>query len=646
MFENWVWAVPLAIAGVGMWRARWGLYLFVATLPFFGFSPGGPYLEAVTVGAIIVIGLAVFRGCEPSSQYWAGAVAGGVWLLVAIVSLWPFPRIPASGWRSWLSIFDNFSYLHGQEPTYGWSVLFNLVLGLSLAWAVLRLVPRQKLIELAGAIAVGVATTLALGFLHRIGWIDLGLFRPSPRPLDDPRMQSVLVDSRRFAEYLVLAWPFSFAWSATRRRFSLWSVGFLVSLLIGLAWSLQRGAWITVAVQFLALAILCRSQLRRSWIVVVAALLAAALIVIAIPAVRVPLTDRATSLDDSSRVHLFAVSIDLFRQRPILGWGVGSFARAYTLTAPDHGGAIRGADSAHSLPGQILAERGSIGSLAFLLVLGVLALRRHPRDKDNNLTWVLTAIAVSGLGFLAYGVFQYLPYLKILEWLLWIVAGAWIAATDSSRAEQRISLWGGTALVVAALAALPFQQAKPWQQNPSWGFYGWEGFRPRKESPRAGVPGQRRWISNYAAVSMPRRGDWLSFSMVDGHPQARDHASSVQVWVNGDKVLDQSIPNSWSLCRIPVADGGDEVLVEFEVDPVFRPFNGADPLGDPPTRSRDARRLGMVLRNDCGSDLCWDLLRGERRATRAGTPDVAACYPDPKPKKRNKTKANSPKKTR
>ena len=623
MIDSWVWIVPLAVGGIGLWRPRWGLYVLVASLPFFGSSPSGPYLEAVSAAALIIVGLAMLRGSPPVSRYQASLIAAVVWLLVAIASLWPWPQAPTSGWTSRIALIREFSYLHGQEPIYGWAVLLNLVLGLGLAWAVLRLVPRNRVMGLVGAIAAGVAVTLALGFLNRIGAIDLALLRPSPRPMDDPRMQSIWVDSRRFAEYLVLAWPFGLAWAAARQRSALWIAAFLVPLLVGFAWSLQRGAWITVVLQFIVLAILWRSRLRHLRIPAAAALVLAITVVVAIPSVRDPLISRATSTHASSRDHFFAVSADLFLQRPILGWGVGAFAPAYRLTAPEHGRPLRGADTAHSLPGQILAERGAIGSLSLLLLLGVLALRRPSEPGLTNNTWIRTAIGLSTVGFIAYGVFQYLPYLKVLEWLLWIIAATWIVITESAGGAPQLARWGGATLTIAALAAVPFQQPRPWQHTPQWGFHGWEGAMPTGQEPTADATGKQRWITGFASTSILHEGDWLSFSMVDGHPRRQDHESTVKVWIDGDLVLEERVPDRWHLCRVPVPRSKDRVIVEFAVDPVFRPFR------DPVTESRDARRLGMVLRNDCGSHLCWDLPQGKNPVNRAETVNTAQCYPDP-----------------
>ncbi len=659
MIELALWLVPALILAGGLWQPRWALYVFVSALPFFGAGPGGPNLQIACIAVLALFAVALLRGRSPEANWrWPGAVAG-VWLLVGLAALTPWPRPPATDGEALVQMAARLPLLHGHEPLFGWAVIVNLVLGLMVGWAVLRLASRADLPRLALALSVGMMAIVVIGILVRLGWIDLWQLRPVPRSLDDPRMQSVWVDPRRLAEYLILVWPFALIWqrfAARSRRAKAIQLAAIALAAVGLMWSLQRGAWIALAGQLAVLALLDRRGFRR-WLrplSVIAVL--AVLLVVAIPELRGPLLKRVVSMDDSSRIHYSMVALDLFRERPALGWGPGSWSHGYDRVADDFGGWIRGADTAHGLPTQILAERGIVGLAAFTLLLLTLAVRSRPPDSDREVHLGLTLAAA---GFLVYGVFQYIPYLPTLEWLLWLLAAMWVVATQESVLERKLAVWGGAGVLLAALAALPWQHSRPWQKPPRVGLFGWEKAGERTDDQTSPRPLSHRWISDYAAVRLAREGGWLSFTVIDGHPDASAHHSHFKLWVDGELVLEEQVPDRWSRCQVRVprrggistlgfesegtadhtsgqglrtADGQqpqEPVLIEIEVEPGFRPFR--DLPSDVPQPSRDVRLLGMVLGNTCDSVLCWDDPIGRTRALQAGVVNRNGCFPDTAP---------------
>lgn len=669
MIGQLLWGVPVAIVAVGVWRPSWALYVFVASLPFFGSVPGGPNLTQASVSVLTLGAVATARGRRPDFRYRWCALAAGAWLVTAVATLAPWPRFPADNAEGVIRIIRRLPMLHGHEALFGWAVLAYLLLGLIVAWSVLRLIPASRLPQLAAAICVGVVLTVVVGVLGRSDLIDLWGFRPSPRPLDDPRFQSLWADSRRLAEYLILAWPMALAWgriAAARGRAGRWLQAlFYGTVLLALAWSLQRGAWITLAVQVLALVIADRSRLARLWRPITMTIVVVTLLVALVPSIRDPLLGRASDVDDSSRIHYARVATDLFLERPVLGWGVGSWAFGYDERAAEHGQLLRGTDSAHGLLTQIAAERGLLGVLAFALLLATLAVRgRRTQQVDVELPQVRTGLAVSGVGLITYGVVQYLPYLPALEWLLWTLAAMWIIATDESPTESRLARWTGAGLVTATLIATPFQRDRSWQHPPRVGLFGWEWSGVQRIEERQGRSPTHRWISDYVAVEIPRHGDWLSFTLIDGHPRAAEHPATFKVLVDGELVLERSVPDRWHRCRVrapgssristagfetgdlsewdgvdgqrqsgdPAAEAtAESVLVELLVEPAFRPFRSLA-TGKSLQRPRDIRRLGLVLGNACDAAVCWDDAASRRRAREAGMESESGCFPDQPPR--------------
>lgn len=96
------------------------------------------------------------------------------------------------------------------------------------------------------------------------------------------------------------------------------------------------------------------------------------------------------------RAGVFRATLSLVADAPLLGSGLGAYgSRVWAHTPPGLGGAI---EHAHSLPLEVLAERGLLGALALLAVLALAsreALRalRGPRSEERTLAGQATLAA-------------------------------------------------------------------------------------------------------------------------------------------------------------------------------------------------------------------------------------------------------------
>lgn|GEM_PF-773535 len=97
----------------------------------------------------------------------------------------------------------------------------------------------------------------------------------------------------------------------------------------------------------------------------------------------------------SGRSHLYSVAIELFKEKPILGWGLGSFAGFQDM-------------GTHNVYLQLLCETGIIGALVFVLILvsNLLvvnkAIKNYSLQNRNTDTYLLFSLYVQ-IFYIAYG---------------------------------------------------------------------------------------------------------------------------------------------------------------------------------------------------------------------------------------------------
>jgi O-antigen ligase len=153
------------------------------------------------------------------------------------------------------------------------------------------------------------------------------------------------------------------------------------------------------------------------------ALLAAA-VVIALGGAVVAITPRTFGLNQglngasSGRANLVTGGLHLFADRPIFGFGSGSFSKEYRKR---HHGTDVNLSASHTIPVTIAAEQGAVGELAYLalVIVAIVTLLRGARGDP-------TRVAI-GAAFLAL-VFHTMLYADFLEDpVTWALLGVGVA---------------------------------------------------------------------------------------------------------------------------------------------------------------------------------------------------------------------------
>lgn len=161
----------------------------------------------------------------------------------------------------------------------------------------------------------------------------------------------------------------------------------------------------------------------------------------------------------ASRLPIWEGGAAMIAARPVVGWGAGSFEASFPPFAPD---ALAGmtVNRAHSDPLELLAERGLLGGLAAMALLGVAAVatRRRLATADDGEFALRAGAAAAATMLLVQGLADFvLPvpaFAMLLVALLHLASGNWGAADAGSRRDVVLpgGRLAGAGLSVALLA--------------------------------------------------------------------------------------------------------------------------------------------------------------------------------------------------
>lgn len=297
--------------------------------------------------------------------------------------------------------------------------------------------------RLAGA-ALGVLAGLAAA-LAAIGYVEYAtrhlLLNPkviASNQLEDYfRVNSLFFDPNIYGRFLAIAIVLITGWMLWRSRTrDVALAGLLVAFLFGgLVLTLSQSSF---AALLAGLAVLGGLRWSVRWAVAASgAALVAGLVIVALGTSVLEGSDgagRATS----GRSDLIGGGVRLFADRPLQGWGSGSFAREYRRA--EDVSAERASSASHTIPVTVAAEQGLAGLAIYLALLALALARLFGAVRGSGAERVAVAAAFTAL---AVHTMMYAAFLEDpLTWAL-LAAGTALAApapaAAGAEAEARLA---------------------------------------------------------------------------------------------------------------------------------------------------------------------------------------------------------------
>jgi hypothetical protein len=276
------------------------------------------------------------------------------------------------------------------------------------------------------------------------------------------RAQGPVDEPNRFAQIMLVLVPIgAYMYRTARTRTAAVSAAMLgILTLVGVILTLSRGAFLTLGLMFVGMAVV--RWIRPTHI----AIGALALAVLA-SAISPQFVSRLTSILDArhivsggdfdyqaadgairGRTTEMLAALYVFRDHPVLGVGPGQFTPFYFVPYSKNSNVkfreLNVPRRAHNLFLELAAEQGALGLAAFVAIVGFLmrslwrarraALARHPEAAD-----LAAALWLSLCAYLGSGVFLHLAYQRYY-WLLVAMASAALhVAYALHRAPDRVA---------------------------------------------------------------------------------------------------------------------------------------------------------------------------------------------------------------
>jgi O-antigen ligase len=380
----------------------------VATIPFRIPLSIGSSTASLLIGLYLVIA--------------AGALAWAVPLLRRRADPLAAPPPAAPGGLEWALAASLVLYAVGAAWSSDTDRALENVVFFYVPFAVLfvllaRMTWTRRVLASSLAVLCGLAAALAV-----VGYVEYAtrhlLLNPkviaSNQVEDYFRVNSLFFDPNIFGRFLAVVLVLLVAWMLWRRRTAEVALGALVAAVIfgGLVLTLSQSSF---AALLAGLSVL--GGLR--WNPRLAAVAAVCGLVVAAGAF-VLATDLSSSSSandaTSGRKELVEGGVRLAAERPLAGWGSGSFSREYRRA--EDVSAERATSASHTIPVTIAAEQGVLGLAAYVALLWF-ALRRLLRGAQSGVARAGIAAAFAAL---AVHTLLYASFLE--DPLTWALLGA------------------------------------------------------------------------------------------------------------------------------------------------------------------------------------------------------------------------------
>jgi O-antigen ligase len=246
------------------------------------------------------------------------------------------------------------------------------------------------------------------------------------------RVNSVFWDPNVYGRYLSLVAVVATAamlWVKERRQFALLTV--LIGILwIGLAETFSQSSYIALLAGLAVLAAI-RWNWRWTLAAAVVGVIGAALAIVLVGGSD-KLTWKRLNIDLSGRGNLVSGGVDLFAERPLWGYGSGSFQRAYRDHQSNKDVPV---SISHTEPVTVAAEQGLVGLVAYvgLIVVALWTMATRIRAGPAARAAVLAAFVALLVHTMAYAGFFEDP----ITWVLLAVAASLAAAPASGGTPAR-----------------------------------------------------------------------------------------------------------------------------------------------------------------------------------------------------------------
>ncbi|HEX2392669.1 MAG TPA: O-antigen ligase family protein [Solirubrobacterales bacterium] len=442
-FRRWPSLLPLAI---------------IVALPFrIPLHAGGESANLLVPLYLVIAGGVVFVlvrdwGVRPATPPPAGGAIGGTTPEEASATAGgggsPMATGPA-GWTAavWLSrILATFVVLYALQSFYSGdfskglqNVCFFLV-PFTVAYALLQDVDWDRRLLTAVLTVVGLEA-VAFVLIGSVEFATRGLFWNDQVIRSNEfhtyfRVNSVFWDPNVYGRYLSLAIVVATAallWARDRRNLALLT-GLVGVLWIGLAQTYSQSSFVALLAGLAVLA-----AIRWSWrwtLVVVAVGLVGGLLVVALVGGKsVSSIPERLNVDTSGRANLVSGGIELFAERPLWGYGSGSFQHAYREHRTNKDVPV---SISHTEPVTVAAEQGLLGLLVYgaliVVALWTIGSGMWRGPPDGKVTFVARAAVLAAFVALLVHTLAYAGFFEDpIAWVLLAVGSSLATASVPTR---------------------------------------------------------------------------------------------------------------------------------------------------------------------------------------------------------------------